>query len=99
MDLRPLSSGSKLLHKLVAEYLGGKIDTARFCSDFEQTYNFDVGSHELTAKEDAIFARLFNEVVYFSPYREDRVIIPQYRSEEQIRSAAKTAEAELSTDS
>jgi hypothetical protein len=40
---------------------------------------------------------LFNEVVYFSPFPEERAAIPHYRSEEQIREAAIAAKAELAT--
>lgn len=97
MTLHPLRKGSELLHKLLDDYLGGRIDTPLFCSGFEQAFNFDVNRRDLTAQENSAFGRLFDEVVYFSPFSEERADIPHYRSEEQIRKAACAAEAELST--
>ena len=95
VTLQPLWTSSELLHKLLNDYLGGSIDTALFCSNFEQAFNFDVNRRELTAVENAAFKRLFDEVVYFSPFPEERAEVPTYRSEEQIRQSARAAEAEL----
>lgn len=86
---------SQLLHKLLADYLGGSIDTALFCSNFEQAFNFDVDRCDLTPTEEAAFERLFNEVVYFSPFPEERAAIPNYRNETEIRQAAEAADAAL----
>jgi len=83
--------GKEQPHKLVAEYLEGGIDTPLFCSNFEQAFNFDVDRSALTPMERAIFQRLFDQVVYFSPFPEERASVPNYRSEAQIREAARTA--------
>jgi hypothetical protein len=99
MTLQPLWKGSELLHKLLADYLGGRIDTPLFCSNFEHAFNFDVDRRVLTSRETAAFQRLFDEVVYFSPFPEERASIPNYRSEEQIRQAARAVEAELAANS
>lgn len=97
MTLPPLWKGSELLHKLLADYLGGDLDTPLFCSNFEQALNFDVERRELTPNEEAAFERLFNEVIYFSPFPDERAAIPNYRSEAQIRQAAEAADAALRT--
>lgn len=89
--------GSELLRKLLADYLGGRIDTALFCLNFEQAFNFDVDRRDLKPNEDAAFERLFAEVASFSPFPEERAAIPNYRSEEQIRQAAEAAEAAVRT--
>ena len=99
MTPKPLWEGSELLRKLLADYLCGRIGTPLFCSNFEQAFNFDVDRRELTARESAAFERLFNEVVYFSPFPDERETIPNYRNEEQIRQAARAAEAELASSS
>jgi hypothetical protein len=98
MSLQPLWKGSELLHKLLADYLRGRIDTELFCSNFEQAFNFDVDRRALTPVESAVFERLFDEVVYFSPFPGEQAEVPNYRSEEQIRRAARSAEAELATN-
>ena len=97
MTLQPLWKGSELLHKLLADYLADRIDTSLFCSNFEQAFNFDVDRHALTPVERHAFQRLFDEVIYFSPFPEERAEVPQYRSEKQIREAARAAEAELAS--
>lgn len=72
MTLQPLWKGSELLHKLLADYLAGFIETPLFCSNFEQAFNFDVDQGALTPIESDAFQRLFDEVVYFSPFAEER---------------------------
>ncbi|QNP45557.1 hypothetical protein H9L14_13540 [Sphingomonas sediminicola] len=98
MTLQPLWKGSEVLHKLLTDYLGGRIDTTLFCDNFEQAFNLDVDQRDLTPREETAFKRLFDEVVYFSPFPEERARIPNYRSEEQIRQAAGAAKAELATE-
>jgi len=95
MPLEPLWKGSELLHKLLADYLGSRIDTSLFCDNFETAFNFDVNRDELTPKEEAVFGRLFDQVVYYSPFAEERAKVPNYKSEEQILQAARDAEAHL----
>ena len=99
MALEPLWTGSELLHKLLSDYLQGSIDTALFCDNFETAFNFDVGRGELTPSEGEAFERLFREVVYYSPFPNERAQIPTYRSEEQIRQAARDTEAQLRSSS
>jgi len=95
MTLQPLWKGSELLRKLLADYLRNRIDTPLFCSNFEEAFNFNVDRRELTPVESGAFQQLFDEVIYFSPFPEERAEIPRYRTEEQIRQAARAAEAEL----
>jgi|tagenome__1003787_1003787.scaffolds.fasta_scaffold20796692_2 hypothetical protein len=95
MTLEPLWKGSELLHKLLSDYLAGRIDTKLFCDNFETAFNFNVDRRELTPVEETVFGRLFGEVVYFSPFPEERAQIPNYRSEDQIRQAAQAAERQL----
>lgn len=95
MALQPLWTGSELLNKLLSEYLGGSIGTALFCENFESAFNFDVDRQALTPTEAAVFGQLFDQVVYYSPFPEERAKIPNYRSEEQILQAARHAEALL----
>jgi hypothetical protein len=95
VPLEPLWKGSELLHKLLSDYLRGDIDAALFCNNFETAFNFDVSRQELTPKEEAVFGELFEQVIYYSPFPEERAKIPNYRSEEQILQAAREAEARL----
>lgn len=95
MPLEPLWTGSRLLRKLLDDFLNGKIKAETFCRDVEVTYNQAVDESALTASEQPIFEKLFDAVVWFSPSPEERAQIPNYRNEEQIQEAARAAEAEL----
>ena len=95
MKLDPLWKGSELLHRLLADFLFGRIETRLFCSNFEEAFNFGVDRNALTPKENDAFQKLFDEVVYFSPFPEEVAKIPIYRSEVQIREAARATQARL----
>jgi len=95
MTTEPLWKGGELLHKLVADYLEGRIDAALFCDNFETAFNFEVDRSQLTPLEEDVFQGLFRQVVYYSPFAEERAQIPTYRSEEQIRQAASDAQTRL----
>ena len=95
MPLEPLWKGSELLHKLLSDYLTGSLDTALFCDNFETAFNFDVNRHELTPTEETVFGQLFDQVIYYSPFPQERAQIPNYRSEEQIIQAAREADGLL----
>jgi hypothetical protein len=92
MPMEPLWTGSELLHKLLSDFLGGRIDTALFCDNFETAFNFDVNRNELTPTEEVVFRQLFEQVVYYSPFPEERAQIPNYKSKEQILEAGREAE-------
>jgi hypothetical protein len=95
MTMEPLWTGRELLHKLVSDYLEGRIDTALFCDNFETAFNFDVDRDHLTPTDEDVFRNLFQQVVYYSPFPEERARIPSCRSEEQIRQAASDARTQL----
>ncbi len=96
MSLEPLWTGSQLLRKLLGDYLSGNLKTETFCRDVEVAYNDAIDASALSSAEQPIFEKLFDEVVWFSPFADERAQIPSYRNEDQIRQAAISAEAELS---
>ncbi len=95
MPLEPLWTGSGLLHKLLADYLLGKIDTGLFCSNFESAWNFDVERQTLTEVEYAAFSQVFDAVVWWTPFEKDRAEYPGFRNDEEIRQAAVSASEAL----
>ena len=96
MPLEPLWTGSQSLRKLLDDFLAGKLRTETFCRDVEIAYNDAIDDSALTPAEQPIFEKLFDEVVWFSPFPDERAAIPNYRSEEQIWQAAVEASAKLS---
>ena len=89
------SPASQPLRILVAKFIDQKLDAPTFCAWFEQAYNFDTEKAELTVDESAVFEALFNEVVYFSPFPDERATVANYRGEDDIFDAARAAQLKL----
>lgn len=75
--------------------MSSEIDTAQFCEAFEHGYNFEVDKTDLNRIEADAFAELFDEVVFYSPFPDERATIPNYRSELEIKQAAERAATKL----
>jgi len=96
MSLEPLWTGSQLLRKLLDEFLGGKLTSETFCRDVEVAYNNAIDEAALMPMEQPIFEKLFDVVVWYSPFPDDRAELPNHlKSYEQVRDAALTTDAEL----
>jgi hypothetical protein len=80
------------LHRLLDAYARRDIPIADFCSSFETIYNLELDVHELTAPEARAFRAVFERVVWYSPFPEERAAIPNYVGEDEV--AASVAEAE-----
>lgn len=85
------------LHRLLAEFRAGKLDTETFCAQFERTYNLELDKSALTPAEAAAYGPLFEQVVWYSPFPDERARIPNYRSEADIARAAEAASRCLET--
>jgi hypothetical protein len=79
------------VHRLLREFREGLLRTEDFCSQFEHAYNLELDKAELSERERLAFAPLFEVVVWFSPFPEERAQIPNYRSEEDVSRAAADA--------
>lgn len=79
------------LRRFLDEYLAGALETEQFCSQFEQAYNMELDKETMTRAEADAFNPLFEEVVWYSPFPEEREAIPNYRGDDEIRKAATLA--------
>jgi len=96
MALETLWTGSQLLRKLLSDFRNGRLETEVFCRDVELAYNDAVDEAAMTPSEQPIFERLFDVVVWYSPFPEEHAELPLHlKGEEQVREAALAAEAEL----
>jgi hypothetical protein len=86
------------LRRLLAEFISGGIDTETFCIQFEHTYNLELDKRTLLAAEAQAFSEVFEQVIWYSPYPEERERIPNYRGETEIREVALRAAAQLGTE-
>lgn len=84
------------LYWLISLFKGGQLSTDAFCREFERSYNFELNKADLSPQEGSAFAALFDKVVWFSPFPEERARIPNYLGEEEIQAAADDAILALS---
>jgi hypothetical protein len=83
-------------YQVIQELLSGVISVERFCSNFEQLYNFDIERAVLPNEIAEALSRLFEAVVWYSPLAEERRRIPNYVDEDSVYAAAREAAARLS---
>lgn len=83
------------LRRLLEAFLAAEISIAFFCSEFEREYNLELDSYLLSAVEAKAFKELFDRVVWYSPFDEERALIPNYVGEDEVRKAAEMAAAML----
>ena len=79
------------LENLISLYRGGKVSAEHFCAAFEQVYNLELDKTTLTETEAKAFEYVFNKVVWYSPFAEEREQIPNYLGEEDISKAVEVA--------
>jgi len=86
------------LRRLLAEFRAGKLETESFCAQFEHTYNLELDKSTLSPAEAASFGALFEQVVWYSPFPDERARVPNYSDEASIRQAAEIAAQCIGTD-
>lgn len=70
---------------------GIDISYFNFCMEFEHYYNFDLSIDDYRPEEIKILENLFDVVVMYSPFEEERVRIPIYVGEKAVDRALKMA--------
>jgi hypothetical protein len=83
------------LQELLEHLRRRTIDVEMFCTEFERIYNLELDKDTLTPSEAKVFSALFEHVIWYSPFEEERKQVPNYASEEDIKAAAERAAAEL----
>jgi len=94
-----MTDASERLRELIRLLREGAVTVEEFCRDFETTYNLRVEKAQLSEPEAAAYAALFEKVIWYSPFPEERKRIPNYLGEKEILDAALSAEARLSAGS
>jgi hypothetical protein len=90
-----LATARKRLHDLVRRLREKKLSVRSFCSQFEHIYNLELDKAELSDAEAQAFAALFDKVVWYSPYEDERKEIPNYLGDDEIIQAVRDAETIL----
>lgn len=85
----------QILTELIASFREEELSVQEFCSRYENAFNFQISKDQLEQKERSAFQQLFDEVVLYSPFPEDRKEYRGYRDEQAIRQAASQAWSQL----
>ena len=90
-----MPSWSERAQQLMDEYLAEKIDVQRFCSAYEQMWNFDEDRAALSAADLAVFEKLLDMTAWYTPVAEDRQTVPRYKDEAEVLNAVHAARLAL----
>lgn len=83
------------LYALIERLCEGAASVEEFCSQFERTYNFEIDKAQLSDAESSAFSALFDKIVWYSPFPEERKKIPNYLGEKDILAAVNGAKRVL----
>lgn len=89
-------SARELIFRLLSLRIGDEISHEEFRSRFEQLFNLELEKDEVSSAEHDALAELFDCVVWYSPFVEERQSIPNYVGEDQVDAAVTRARAKLS---
>lgn len=79
------------LYSLIADVIANKIDMRSFCNQFETTFNVETDKSTLSVHERSAFDGLFDKIVWYSSFPDERKEIPNYLDEVQVMDAVRTA--------
>lgn len=84
------------LKNLIELLLAARLDVSEFCEEYERLFNFELEKKSLPEGELRALERLFNKVVYYSPFAEERKKIPNYLGDKEIVEGAQSTLSVLS---
>ena len=88
-------SWSERARKLMDDFLAERITVQQFCSAYETMWNFDDDRAALSAADLAVFEKLLDATVWYTPVAEDRRITPRYKDEAEVLNAVHAARLAL----
>jgi hypothetical protein len=78
-----MRSAREIAVDLMDRLLSGELTVGDFCAQYEQHFNFDWPDRSLEAQAE-LFGKLFEVVVWYSPYPDERRSIPNYTGEPDV---------------
>ena len=85
----------KTFLNLIEAVQQGSMSVGDFSSSVEHEWNFGDERATLAEPETAAIKRMFDVVVYYSPYPDERARIPSYRDENDVLQAAQQCRQSL----
>jgi hypothetical protein len=80
---------------LIEMALADAISVQDFCDRFETIYNLELDKSDLRPDEAPVLKAVFDKIVWYSPFPEERAKIPHYIGEEDVKKAVAKAAAAL----
>jgi hypothetical protein len=78
------------------DFVDERITVQEFCSAYERMWNFDDDRAALSATDLAVFEKLLDVTVWYTPVAEDRRTVPRYKDEAEVLNAVHAARLALS---
>jgi hypothetical protein len=87
--------GLETVLETIKRFRAGKIDVLSFCDEYGKQFNLDLDKSELDPMHRSVLMNLFEKVVWFSPFPEERLQIPNYLGEDAIVAEVERAAEQL----
>jgi hypothetical protein len=81
--------------QLFERLLSSDLSVSEFCDQYEPLWNFDLFSSSELGVKASVFEKVFDAVVWYSPFPEDRASYPGFKDEESIIAIVREALAEI----
>jgi hypothetical protein len=85
----------RYLKNIIEDVISGRMSVVSFCDEFESIFNIEIDKSTLVSNDLRAFSDLFDVVVWYSPFPEERESIPNYVDDRVVLDAAKKAAAAL----
>jgi len=83
------------IFRLLSLRIGDEISHEEFRSRLEQLFNLELGKDEVSPVEYEALAELFDRVIWYSPFPEERQSVPNYIGEGEVDAAVMRARVKL----
>jgi hypothetical protein len=90
-----MDTSAQLVELIFSELPGDAAATDRFRETYEQLFTFELDRSTLSEDELTALKRLFDIVVWYSPFEDERNDIPHYKSEGDVVAAILRARESL----
>ncbi len=87
--------GKDRLFELIDKFLAEIISAEEFCNEFEKAFNFEVKKSELSPLELIVFGEIFDKAVWYSSFEDERISIPGYLGEAEIKASVQASIGKL----
>ncbi len=78
------SAAREKLLALLAKKVGEELSVDRFRIEWEGIFNFELERSSVLPEEFDMFQRVFDTVIWYSPFSHERKEVPNYKSEEDV---------------